>query len=506
MNLNGDIREHLAELFRGLRGAHGVFFPERYEGKKLKGRVLTERGEITDALWDSHLKGEVGLGVIPINEESRCKWAVIDVDNYDLDFMELLRTVSETPFVCCRSKSGGAHLFLFIKDYVAARTVRDYLRNMVGNLGLGNSEIFPKQEMLKTERGDTGNWLNMPYYGGERKAIILNDEHLHELELEEFIKYAESKAVITSFFDEVQEINYEASPLEGGPPCLQIMSIKGFPPHTRNISLFNIGVYAKKATPDQWKLILRKFNSEFFANSGGKLSEREVEEVIKSLDKKEYSYQCYEEPLCSFCNAKLCRTRKFGISNVVGLPIINSVTKVVGDVSLWFVDVEGGRLELTTEEIFSNRKFNLRCLNDLNILPSPMKSEKWIAFVQSMMVDKAIEIRDETMFERSSIPEHFKSFIITRLTANQGDIEINRTWYDKKETEIRFKFDAFLNYLRFKKSDIPKAALVMYFRTRACRYGVGKDKLRRSFRYMSVKLTDEEQIMIEEKQKGDTVL
>jgi hypothetical protein len=503
MSLNGDVIGHISELFNGLRCAHGVFFPERFEGKKQIGKATTERQPITDALWNAHLKGEVGLGVIPINEESRCKWAVIDVDKYDLDFFELLTSIRNTPLVCCRSKSGGAHLFLFVRDFVSVHIVRNYMRNMVANLGLGNSEIFPKQDRIQADRGDVGNWLNMPYFGNDRRALALADASIRELTLEEFIEYAEEKAVITSFFEDAPEINYDDSPLEGGPPCLQVMTLKGFPPHTRNIALFNIGVYAKKAMPAEWKIILRKFNLEFF--KGDVLRDREVEEIIKSLDKKEYSYQCYEEPLCSFCNAKLCRTRKFGISNVVGLPIINSVTKVTGDISVWFIDVEGGRLELTTEEVYSNRKFNLRCLNDLNILPSPMRPEKWIAFIQTM-VDQAIEIRDEQLFERSLLPEHFKSFIVTRLSKNPGDVEINRTWYDKDNYEVRFKFDAFLNYLKFRKANIQKAAIVMYFKSRVARYSVAKDKFRRSFKYMAIRLSDEEEIMIQEKQKGDTVL
>lgn len=506
MSLAGDVIGHVAELFSGLRSAHGVFFPERFEGKKQVGRVTTVREPITDGLWNTHLKGEVGLGVIPINEESRCKWAVIDVDDYNLDFYELLKSIRDTPLICCQSKSSGAHLFLFIRDYMPARIVRNYLRYMVGDLGLGNSEIFPKQDEIHAEKGDVGNWLNMPYFGDNRKAVILNDDHLRELTLVEFVEYAEEKAVLTSFFEETQEINYEASPLEGGPPCLQIMTLKGFPPHTRNVSLFNVGVYAKKAIPDDWKTILRKFNGEFFKNSGGKLSEREVDEVIKSLDKREYSYQCYEEPLHSFCNSKLCRTRKFGISNVVGLPIINSVTKVVGDVSLWFIDVEGGRLELTTEEIYDNGRFNRRCLNDLNILPAPMKRDKWTAFLQANIIDKAIEVRDDQLFERSQIPEHFKTFLITRLSKNQGDLEINRTWYDKDNMEVRFRLDSFINFLRFKKNTSPKASLIMYFKMRLCRTGVSKDKLRRSFRYTAVKLTDEELLMVQEKERGDNVL
>lgn len=494
----------MMSLFQGLHSAHGIFEPGSLDDKgKLQGRFSTVREPITVKLWVSHLKGENGLGIIPINEQSKCKWGVIDVDDYSLDWVELLNSISSLPFVVCRSKSGGVHLFLFLEEETNCKIVRDYLRNVVGLLGLGRTDIFPKQDKTLADRGDVGNWLNMPYYGNNRKCIILEGGEIKELEIQEFTRLAYKKKINPSFFKTAKEIDYDASPIEQGPPCLQIMSLKGFPPHTRNVSLFNIGVYAKKATPDQWKLMVRQFNRVLFKDHP--LTEREVDDIIKSLDKKTYSYQCYQEPLCSFCNAKLCRTRKYGISTVVGLPIVNSVTKITGDLSMFFLDVEGGRLELTAEELYDNRRFNIKCLNDLNILPSPMKMEQWAAFIQSLL-DQSVEIRDESMFSRQEIPQMFQQFIVTRLSKNLGDLDANRTYYDPNEMEIRFKFDAFTNFLRFRKIDINKGAIVMYFKMRGSRSSTTKDKMRRSIRFIAVRLTDEEIASVQERQKKEDVL
>lgn len=498
---------HLAEqfmlLFPGPASVHGVFHPTRMEGKKQQGNCTTVREPIVKGLWVSHLSGKIGLGVVPIDERSECHWAAIDIDDYDLDWDELLRSIENTPLVCCRSKSGGAHLYIFCIQPISASIMRDYLRNTVGNLGFGSSEIFPKQDKINFDRGDVGNWLNMPYFGSSRVCVTINGSGIEELTGEKFCNLAYRKRVKKEFFDNIDKIDYDASPIEGGPPCLQVMSLKGFPPHTRNISLFNVGVYLKKAMPDQWKLMIRAFNTKLFRDKP--LSEKEVDDISKSLDKKEYAYQCYEEPLCSFCNAKLCRTRKYGISNVVGLPIINSVTKVTGDLSMWFLDIEGGRLELTTEELYDNRRFTMRCLNDLNILPNRMKADKWAAFVQTLL-DQMVEIRDEAMFSRSEIPQQFHQFMLARLSKNKGDLEANRTYYDEDEKEIRFKFESFLNFLKFKRINVNKGAIIMYFKSRGSRTSVTKDKFRRSLRYMAVRLTDEEILSIEEKKKGDEVI
>ena len=67
----------------------------------------------------------------------------------------------------CRSKSGGAHVFLFAKEPIKAKLVRDKLIEWAGELGYANCEIFPKQIEIKADRGDTGNFLNLPYHGGD---------------------------------------------------------------------------------------------------------------------------------------------------------------------------------------------------------------------------------------------------------------------------------------------------------------------------------------------------
>lgn len=62
------------------------------------------------------------------------------------------------PLVVCRSKSGGAHCFLFAKEWVEAKDMQMALRHLSSALGYGESEIFPKQIKLNLDRGDVGNF------------------------------------------------------------------------------------------------------------------------------------------------------------------------------------------------------------------------------------------------------------------------------------------------------------------------------------------------------------
>jgi hypothetical protein len=48
--------------------------------------------------------------------------------------------------------------------------------------------------------------------------------------------------------------------LKDGPPCLQVLLRQGFPEGTRNNGLFNLGVYLRKAYPDDWETKILEYN------------------------------------------------------------------------------------------------------------------------------------------------------------------------------------------------------------------------------------------------------
>jgi hypothetical protein len=41
------------------------------------------------------------------------------------------------------------------------------LKYICESLHFSKYDLFPRQDKILTERGDTGNWLNMPYFKGE---------------------------------------------------------------------------------------------------------------------------------------------------------------------------------------------------------------------------------------------------------------------------------------------------------------------------------------------------
>jgi hypothetical protein len=53
------------------------------------------------------------------------------------------------PLVVCRSKSGGAHCFLFTTEWVDAKDMQATLQQISAALGYGGSEIFPKADQAQ---------------------------------------------------------------------------------------------------------------------------------------------------------------------------------------------------------------------------------------------------------------------------------------------------------------------------------------------------------------------
>ena len=137
-----------------------------------------------------HLDGDRPLGISPLREDRTCRWGVVDVDSYDIDHAALWEKVNKEslPVVTCRSKSGGAHLFLFAKDWTPQATMHAALTAVAARLTFPSIDIFPRAD-------GAGNWLNMPYFGGDKTDRYGVKKGGMAMGLEEFVHVAGEAAV-----------------------------------------------------------------------------------------------------------------------------------------------------------------------------------------------------------------------------------------------------------------------------------------------------------------------
>jgi hypothetical protein len=233
-------------------------------------------------------------------------------------------------------------------------------------LGYGGSEIFPKQVKLHLDRGDVGNFLNLPYYDAEEGLRYAIKDDGTSATLEEFFKLVETHVQTPEQVLGLQVTETPDAILKDGPPCLQTLCANKISEGGRNNGLFNIGVYLRKAYPDSWETEILTYNMQYLEPP---LPLNEVNIVAKQLERKEYAYKCGDSPINSYCNKDLCRTRRFGVGAAVQGAAIANLRKYNSTPPVWFLDVNGEPLELDTEALQSQGIFQKACMEQLNFMP-----------------------------------------------------------------------------------------------------------------------------------------
>tara|TARA_B100000287_G_scaffold365834_1_gene360768 strand:+ start:32396 stop:33880 length:1485 start_codon:yes stop_codon:yes gene_type:complete len=439
------MKKQFKELFMGLERAHGSYdiSGERADGKK-QGIAKTVREDVTETKWEMHLAGQKGLGIIPINDDSCCRFGAIDVDQYDgLDLKKInekLKTLN-LPLWPCQSKSGGVHMYLFTKEWVPADILQAKLRDMAAALGFGGSEIFPKQTQILADRGDVGQWINMPYFNTERWC--------NKLKPNEFVEKALAARLSLSELQDLK-IKQPTSDFDDGPPCLQHLSTQGFPSGTRNNGLFNIAVYCRKRDPDNWKPDMESFNIKLMDPP---LSSSEVQAVVKSASRKEYQFTCSKAPIAPYCNAAVCKLRKFGIDGSNDLPAIHSLTKFNTAPPIWFLDVDGGgRLELETDDLQNQRRFQRKCMEKLNTMPNKMSDQAWTKLINHLLENLTIVEAPADASPIGQLMEHIDRFCNGRVQAkNRDELILGKPWTENGRHYFRITdLMAYLDRIHFR--------------------------------------------------------
>jgi len=447
------MKEKFKNIFEGLKIAYGQYQKgDRDENGKQKGKAFIVRGNVTDDLWEKHLKGEgPALGIIPITENNTCRWGCIDIDEYNFDHRSLINNIRSLnlPLVVCRSKSGGAHVFLFTKDFIPASQMQGALKKMAITLGYEGSEIFPKQVEILVERGDTGNFLNLPYHNqmkGLRYAIKDNGE---AATMEEFFelydKYAQEK--VENVVIQKPKI-IEA--FEEGPPCLNKLAKDGFGEGARNNALFNIAVYFKQAKPDSWEDELIKANIEYMKPP---LGNTEVQMLIKSVNRKGYDkYRCKDAPINSVCNSALCRMKKFGVGfGEEEMPILGNLTKYASKPPQWFLDVGESRIELKTEQLYNAGLFALACLDQANLIVPVPKPKDWKNHYLKSLIDNGLQEIEplESLDPMNQITSLLQDWTTNRQSARTMDDIFNKLPFTDDAREFTyFRMEDFYNYCK----------------------------------------------------------
>ena len=129
--------DRFINIFEGLERAYGQFKKnDKKLSIKVEGRPWVEHKPITKQLWENHLNG-VGnrLGIFPLKDDGTCKWGAIDIDVNNYDYEGLLQKIRKLklPLIMFRSKSGRAHVYMFMKQFTSAEEVQLVMKKFAGN-------------------------------------------------------------------------------------------------------------------------------------------------------------------------------------------------------------------------------------------------------------------------------------------------------------------------------------------------------------------------------------
>ena len=469
---------HLAEeflrIFDGGKKAHGEFKIKKIEGAKAKGAAMTVPTPPSLDLWEQHLNGKIGIGIIPIRENNTCNWGAIDIDVYENLDLEELSTILPAPFVLCRSKSGGAHVYLFTNMPVSAKVLRKKLTLMARALGHPNAEIFPKQDNL--EPGDVGNWINMPYFEANTTMRYCIKNGL-ALSAEDFVGFANENSISNT---QLMDINPEIvtdvdmdSEFVDAPPCLKYFIKNGFPTGSRNSALFSMGVFARRKFPNSWEDKIFEYNKRFMSGSYS-----EVATIVRSLNKKDYKYKCKDQPLIGACQREDCATCAFGIpltvvedkstrpnvlDDVVGVEL-HKPDKNSSDYPYWVFKFESDELVVTVDMTRSQVIFGREYIRQFYTVMQPIPDSKWVKSVNALINPSLNENLVMCDIAPDAGPEgqmlkHLEDFCTNKSSARtKSELLLGKPWHEDEKTFFRSAdFLKYLDQQRFKgmkESDI----------------------------------------------------
>lgn len=465
-----DIVERFSKRFAGLARAGGRYVvpdgakPDAHG--KILGRAWTAQVPTTVADWEAHLSGKkftarneetgepvigmLGLGVVPIREDDTVIFGAIDIDVYPLDLKALVVAVRllNLPVIVCRTKSGGAHVYLFLRSPARAELARERLSEWAVALGYPGVEVFPKQTMISEHSDANGSWINLPYSGGARSLRYALKDDGSAMTLEEFLDAADEIAISPEELDafELPPDPIADDAFEEGPPCLQTLARTGFGEWGNN-GLFSVAVYLKKRYGEGWEDHLEEYNARF---PGLGLGNRDVATIAKSVRKRDYFYKCKDQPIVAVCNKTTCARRAYGIGGGSGGSgvSITSLEKVMTDPVTWIVTVDDAEIELATEQLLDQRKFAIAVVEKASKWPNPVKPDEWSKMIRERLAKaKVTEVPDDGSRE-GQLWAHLADFATGRAKGKLLEDVLRKVAYtDVAAKRVYFRSTDFFAYL-----------------------------------------------------------
>src|SRR6056300_2019232 len=421
---------------------------------------------ITEDDYRLHLHGRKSIGIQPCDDNGYARFGSIDIDPKiykDLDIKFYLDTIQEKqlPFIPVRSKSNGLHLYVFTKEFVKAKEIKDFLEQVLFLFKLPiTTEVFPKQTKLGTNTdGDkiNGNFINLPYFNKDERVAL--DPSGQEMSFELFLNCIELNKVTAEQLKEIsdkiiqKELTGGAEEFKDGPPCLEILS-KEKMTDGRDRFLYNYMVFAKKKYPDNWGKMVLKAGRNYF-EFDEVWTDDHIEKKIKHWEKQEKGHSCHDPLLAPVCVKSEFVKRDFGIMSdkkITWPRLSNLITVDFKPDPEYYFDVEREDGQTVTvhakdvNKIKDQQELRSLIMAQADDIPPPIKGMEFYEIIKALVATQDTVQPAPGTTPMEILKKHLKQYIHSTNATSYNSFKSGNVLKD--ETYAYFVFDEFYNDLK----------------------------------------------------------
>ena len=421
---------------------------------------------ITEEDYRLHLHGRKSIGIQPCDDNGYARFGAIDIDPKiykDLDIQFYLDTIQKNnlPLIPIKSKSNGLHLYIFTKEFVKAKEIKEFLEQVLFLFKLPIvTEVFPKQTKLgKNTDGDpiNGNFINLPYFNKSERVAL--DPSGNEMSLELFLNCIELNKMTSEQLKQItnkiiqNELIGGAEEFKDGPPCLEILS-KEKMTDGRDRFLYNYMVFAKKKYPDNWGKMVLKAGRNYF-EFDEVWTDDHIEKKIKHWEKQNKGHSCTDPLLAPVCVKSECIKRNFGIMSdrKITWPRLSNLIKVdfKPDPEYYF-DVERDDGETVTvhakdvNKIKDQQELRSLIMAQADDIPPPIKGMEFYEIIKALVATQDTVQPAPGTTPMEILKKHLKQYIHSTNATSYNSFKSGNVLKD--ETYAYFVFDEFYNDLK----------------------------------------------------------
>ena len=477
------------EYFSGLQRNYGFadlseMMIDPQTGKNQPKKYGWTHRQITDQDYIDHLNGKKSIGIQPCNDEGMARFGAIDIDSKDYKdfsvkkYLDIIKSY-DLPLIPVKSKSGGLHLYLFLKEPVKTLIIKKFLESLLFTLKLPlRTEIYPKQtELGKDSEGKfiDGNFINLPYYNKAERISINFDGK--EFTFEQFVKVIEANLKTASELEEFSLAHVKTvlqggpSEFDDGPPCLQMMT-KNPLDDGRDRWLYNYMVFAKKRYQDKWEeMVIDAPKKYFLKDSNGLVvddwGEKKIRDKIRSWKKDSTKgYTCTQEPIVNFCMKSECVKRKYGFlsDRKILFPKLSTLVKIKYPEPEYTFNVELPNGESKSvkakniKQIVLQEEIRSIIAAAADFVPPKVKSNEFQEVLDSLFPPKEELLPPKGTTPDEQLEEYLRDFVNGPQAKSNASFKSGAVLVEGDH--VYFKYQSFYNTLKNKdwKEDKSKTA------------------------------------------------